>query len=100
MPLKRAFIQTVVAKGEGTVELVTAVADSAVVSEAAEAMSNVNAQCTGGCGIFNCSGAASSELIMISRSETLRFKSRCLWVPLRSQPRLRSRRCDADLWRR
>jgi hypothetical protein len=49
-------IQTVLAKGEGTVESIIAVVDPAVVSEAAEAMSDVNAQCTGGCGIFNCSG--------------------------------------------
>eukprot|EP01043_Picozoa_sp_COSAG02_P045370 COSAG02_NODE_4139_length_5725_cov_5.233914_4_plen_191_part_00 len=49
-------IQTVVAKREGTVESVIAVVDPAVVSEAAKAMSDVNAQCAGGCGIFNCSG--------------------------------------------
>ena len=57
-------IQTVAAKGEGTVQSVSTVSDPAVVSEAAQAMSNVNAQCIGGCGIFNCSGICGFHYVL------------------------------------
>eukprot|EP01051_Picozoa_sp_SAG22_P015934 SAG22_NODE_2160_length_2915_cov_4.330256_3_plen_328_part_00 len=49
-------VQTVSAKGEATVQSVVQVTDAMVLAEAKRTMSGVNAQCSGGCGIFNCSG--------------------------------------------
>eukprot|EP00035_Acanthoeca_spectabilis_P027822 m.467932 g.467932 ORF g.467932 m.467932 type:complete len:541 (-) comp27068_c0_seq1:65-1687(-) len=49
-------IQTVQPLGNVTISSVNLVDDPTIVAAAVSAMHNANAQCAGGCGIFNCSG--------------------------------------------
>ena len=59
-------IQKVTLAGEAVVASMEQVVDTAVLAEAARAMGNVNSQCAGGCGLFNCSGICKRASPIIS----------------------------------
>lgn len=49
-------VQSVAYVGARTVTSIAEVTDNVILQEAHDAMMNINAQCKGGCGLFNCSG--------------------------------------------